>query len=98
MNNKIELTIDKNKYTIVLTKHADKRMSERNIDPFVVVGNIIVLGKERLSNFHNTEAMIIDEDRDTSFVIGVNKETITIITVIDKSNIFVKTNTQVVNL
>lgn len=91
----------KNKtYKVVASNHAQKRMMQRNIDSYTVVGNILLLGENKIEKLQSTneEFIIIDKDTNTSTVGAINDNVITIITVIDKSNVFVKKNTKIVNL
>ena len=94
------IDIGSNTYSVRISNHAQKRMQERNISEYVVAGNILTLGKKRLLQLQKAEEdfIIIDDITKTSIVAGFKRNTITIITVIDKSNIFVKSETQIVNL
>lgn len=91
------IKIDGNYYDIIASHHAMERMVERNVDKYVVAGNVLALGPERISELqkNNDEAIIIDEVNNVSVVVGFGKNRITIITVIAKSNVFVKNNTQI---
>ncbi len=87
-------------YSIRATIHCLERMEERNIDEYVIVGNIIALGPETLAEIKEKqeEAIIIDEEKAVSIVFGFKKNTVRIITVIDKGNVFVKKNTRIERL
>jgi len=87
-------------YSIRTSKHAQKRMQERDISEYVIAGNILSLGKNRLLQLQKSgeDFIIIDDITNTSIVAGFKNNRIFIITVIDKCNIFVKSETQVVNL
>ena len=93
------ININKVQYSIRATAHSLDRMAERGIDEYVVTGNILALG-EKLQKLQKEqeEAIIIDEITNTSIVIGFNKNTIKVITVINKSNVWVKNNTTIINL
>ena len=98
MNNELAIIkIGGKIYEINASNHALKRMTQRNVDKFVVAGNVIALGEERISELQaqEDEAIIIDEANNVSVVVGFDAESITIITVINKSNVFVKSNTQI---
>ncbi len=101
-NNKCIATINigRHTYSIRISDHANIRMQERNISSYVVAGNILALGKDQLVELQKTseDFVIIDTVRNTSIVAGFKGNKIIIITVIDKSNIFVKDATQIVNL
>lgn len=97
------IKIDGKYHKIVASHHAMCRMEkrERNIDPYVVAGNIIALGPDRIRQLQedNAEAIIIDEKKNVSIVIGFAKgDDITVITVIDKANVFVKKDTEICTL
>ncbi len=81
---------------IITTKHANERMSERNVDAFHVVSAITSIGTSNLNilNQSNDEAMVIDEDNNLGVVFAIRNNIITVITVIKKNNIFVKDNTE----
>jgi hypothetical protein len=91
----------KNKnFQVVTTQHAIERMNQRNIDEYVIAGNIIALGEHliKLAN-HNEEAIVIDEITNTATVIGAHSNgMIFVITVINKSNVFVKNKTKIFRL
>lgn len=95
-----EIKIESNTYSVRATEHALKRMKQRSIDEYVVVGNVLALGKERLLQLQerDEEAIIIDEQKEVSIVIAFEQNKIIVITVIDKSNVFVKNNTEIVRL
>mgnify|MGYP001092671431 CR=1 FL=1 len=94
------INIEGNTYSIRISNHAQKRMQERNISSYVIAGNILSLGKNRLLQLQKSgeDFIIIDDITNTSIVAGFKNNRMFIITVIDKCNIFVKSETQVVNL
>ena len=94
------IQIGRNTYSIRVSDHAQKRMEERNIFSYVIAGNILSLGKTRLLQLQKAreDFIIIDDITNTSIVAGFKNNRIFIITVIDKCNIFVKSETQIVNL
>ena len=93
------VAIEGNTFSIRASVHALERMSERKIDEYVVTGNVLALGKKLVElKEANTEVIIIDEETNSSVVIGFKKNTIKVITVIDKSNVFVKTGTHIETL
>lgn len=94
------IKIDGKYYDIVASQHAIERMEERKVDKYVVAGNVLALGPERISTLqkNHDEAIIIDEVNNVSVVVGFSKKSITVITVISKSNVFVKNNTQIYNI
>lgn len=94
------IKIDGQYFDVVASHHAMERMAQRNVDKYVIAGNVLALGPERISELqrNNDEAIIIDEVNNVSVVVGFGKNNITIITVIAKSNVFVKNNTQIYNV
>ncbi len=92
-----QIQIDKNQYSIRATFHALQRMDQRQVDEFVVAGNVLALGEQRLLELQrgNEEAIIIDNKTNTAIVIGFVRNTIKIITVINKANVFVKDDTRI---
>ncbi len=95
-----KLEINGQQYSIRATAHALQRMEQRGIDEFVVTGNVMALGKEKLQalQVQQEEAIIIDEVSNSAVVIGFVKNTVKVITVINKSNVFVKSNTRIEKL
>lgn len=99
------VTNQHNQYTVntYMTYHANKRYRERHIDcnMYVLASNIMALGTKIL-NYDNQELIIIDKVSGFSLVVGINvkgtKVYADIITVIDKSNVFVKSYTKVVEI
>jgi hypothetical protein len=91
------IKINNRTYSIRATIHAIERMAERNIDEYTVVGNILLLGEETITNLQrtNSEAIIIDNDKNVSIVIAFCKNKIKVVTVINKSNVFVKQGTTI---
>lgn len=94
------IKIDNEIYSIRTTEHAEERMEQRDIDEYVVTGNILALGRERLLQLQETQedAIIIDERKKVSIVICFVKNTITIITVIGTENIWNNRGTQIVRI
>lgn len=94
------INIEGNTYSIRISNHAQKRMEQRNISSYVIAGNILSLGKERLIKLQKMgeDFIIIDDITKTSIVAGFKGNRIFIITVINKCNVFIKSETQVINL
>lgn len=91
------IEIDERYINITASGHALDRMEQYEIDKYVVSGNVLALGPERIAELQQQreEAIIIDEVANISVVIGFSMKTVTIITVINKSNVFVKNNTKI---
>lgn len=94
------IEIDGKYINITASGHALDRMEQYEVDKYVVSGNVLALGPERIAELQQKreEAIVIDEVANISVVIGFSKKTVTIITVIDKANVFVKSNTQICNI
>lgn len=89
--------IDKETYSVRTTSHSELRINQRNIDSYIIISNILSLGKERIKEYQNQDKdiMVIDESNNISFCFTFKKNTVKIITVLDKSDIWVKKNTLV---
>lgn len=94
------LQINGDTYSIRATKHSLERMDERNIDEYFVASDLLSLGKDKIVELQNDEEDIalIDEDNEVSIIFGFTKNRIMVITVIDKSDIYVKSNTKIQKL
>lgn len=94
------IKIDGKHHDIIASHHAMERMVERSVDKYVIAGNVLALGPERINELqkNNDEAIVIDEVNNVSVVVGFGKSYITVITVMAKSNVFVKNNTQIYNV
>ena len=95
-----QLEIQGRQYGIRATIHSLERMEERNIDAETVTGNILLLGKEKIKQLQENqqEAIIIDKDKDIAIVIAFKQNKIQVVTVINKSNVWVKEGTKVEHL
>ena len=71
--------IDGTYIKITASHHAMGRMAKREVDKYVVAGNVLALGPDRISELqkNNDEAIIIDEANNVSVVIGFDKKSIT---------------------
>ena len=94
------MTIEGKPYSVRATYHALDRMKKRKVDEYVVSGTILALGKNRLLDLqeNDEDAIIIDNDKGISIVISFYNNTIKVVTVIDKSRVWVKSNTTIVNI
>ena len=65
--------------------HAQERMLERGIIERIIIGNIMILGEERMSELIDAQEDVIlnDELNNISIVITFKKHTITVITVVE---------------
>ena len=99
-NTLAKFKIGKKEYTIGATYHSIVRIQERHINPKTLLQSIIAIGAPTIAKFgkNNEEAIIIDKENNISIVAGFNGTEISIITVIDRANVFVKENTTVVNI
>ena len=92
-----QIQIEGQSWSVRASGHAIDRMAQRGVDAFAVTGTVIALGPERLQELKEQEAesIIIDQVRDIAVVIGFKGNRIMVVTVIDKSNVFVKSNTTI---
>jgi len=93
----LQFKFENQSYSIRATAHAVERMDERNITEFQVASAIFGLTLETLDELRdsNQDLAIIVEEENYSVVICRSKNTIKVITVIAKSNIWVKDGTKV---
>lgn len=91
------LTIEGKDYSIRASEHALQRMEERQVDSYVVAGNVMALGAERLQELQRKqeEAMIIDEENEVAVVIAFKGNRIMLVTVLNKANCYVKKGTRI---
>ena len=91
------IMIDKETYSVRATGHALDRMQERKVDEWVVSGDIIAFGKEKLLSLRaeEKEIALIDVKRDITIIMAFRKNTIFIITVIDRSEVYILDGTVV---
>ena len=94
------IEINNKTYKITASHHAVERMEQRNVDAYVVASSVLALGPDRIDALHaqNEEAMIIDKTNNVSVVVGMSPNSITIITVINRANVYVKENTAIYNI
>lgn len=94
------LNIGNETYSIRATVHSMERMEQRKIDEYMVTGAIMSLGKERIIELQKDQDdfIIVDEENEVSIVISFKKNTMMILTVIDKSKVFAKKNTKIIKL
>ena len=93
-------TIANKTYSIRLTNHAKQRLTDRNIDLFQVTGSILSLGQKTITAYagSNRDIFIMDKEHNFSIVCNISACTITIITVIDSADCWIKQGTTAVNL
>ena len=93
-------TIADKTYSIRLTNHAQQRLNQRNIDLFQVIGSILSLGQKTITAYagSNRDIFILDKEHNFSIVCNISACTITIITVIDSIDCWIKEGTIAVNL
>lgn len=84
-------------YVIKSTLHSNIRSKERSIKDKQVLS---IISQIDISDIKTEikDVMIIDTDNNISVVFGINQYTITIITLIEKKDPFIKSNTRVIRL
>lgn len=92
--------LDKTGFIIRASAHALERMAQRHVNKSAIAQSITALGKDRLVHLQETgeDAIVIDNDKHISIVFAVKNYQIHIITVINKSNVFVKNHTEIIKL
>ena len=93
-------TIDNKTYSIRLTAHAKQRLIDRSIDLYQVIGSILSLGQNTITTYSgsNRDIFIMDKANNFSIVCNITYRTITIITVIDTCDCWIKNGTIAVKL
>ena len=93
-------TIANKTYSIRLTNHASERLTQRNIDLFQCIGSILSLGQKTITAYSgsNRDIFIQDKQNNFSIVCNISVYTITIVTVIDNADCWIKQGTIAVNL
>lgn len=93
-------TIADKTYSIRLTAHAQQRLQQRNIDLYQVTGSILSLGQKNITEYSgsNRDIFIMDKQNNFSIVCNITHRTITIVTVINNADCWVKSGTIAVKL
>ena len=93
-------TLNNKTYSIRLSSHASQRLQQRQIDLYQVTGSILSLGEKTITAYSgsNRDIFIMDKQNNFSIVCNITNRTITIITVIDNVDCWVKNGTIAVNL
>jgi len=95
-----KLKIKNQDYSIRATEHSLLRMKQRKVDEFVVSGTVLSLGHQRLLSNQESgkDIAIIDKVKGIAVIATFKRNTIKIITVIDKEDIWVKDGTTIENI
>ena len=95
-----QIKIAEREYQVRATAHAIERMEERGIDEEIVAADILALGKEKIKQMRevNDVAALIDEDNDVTLIVEFAENALKVVTVIDKTNVWVKKGTKVERL
>ena len=93
-------TLNNKTYSIRLSSHASQRLQQRNIDLYQTTGSILSLGEKTITAYSgsNRDIFIQDKPNNFSVVCNITNRTITIVTVIDNSDCWIKQGTIAVNL
>jgi hypothetical protein len=81
-------------FRVIGTNHAIRRLRQRGVDEFHIASALLAMGK-KLFRYNNSKSkiMLTDTGRKLSAVIAIENYTIVIITVLDKTDVYVKENT-----
>lgn len=92
-----DIKINNKVFELHISKHAVERIIERNMNVNTIIQDIELLALNNATelNFNNNDMLIIDKSNNLSVVFAIEYNYIKIITVIDKSNIFIKSNTKI---
>ena len=93
-------TINNKTYSIRLSSHAKQRLQQRNIDLYQVTGSILSLGEKTITEYSgsNRDIFIMDKVNNFSIVCNITNNTITIVTVIDNCDCWIKNGTIAIKL
>ncbi|MDD2627822.1 MAG: DUF4258 domain-containing protein [Clostridia bacterium] len=93
-------TINNKTYSIRLSFHAQQRLTDRNIDLYQVTGSILSLGEKTITEYSgsNRDIFIMDKVNNFSIVCNITNNTITIVTVIDNCDCWIKNGTIAIKL
>jgi hypothetical protein len=95
-----QFTLNDKTYSIRLTAHAKQRLFDRKLDIYQVTGSILSLGQQTITAYSgsNKDIFIMDKENNFSVVCNITHRTITIVTVIDNADCWVKSGTIAVKL
>ena len=95
-----QFTLNGKTYSIRLTAHAKQRLTDRNLDLYQVTGSILSLGQQNIEQYSgsNRDIFIMDKQNNFSIVCNITYRTITIVTVIDTTDCWIKQGTIAVKL
>jgi putative NADH-flavin reductase len=90
--------VNGNVYKVIATDHAIERLAKRSLNRYYIASACLALG-EKLETYNNSgkQIMIVDATKNVSSVIAIEDYTIVVITVLAKSNPYVKENTLIEN-
>jgi hypothetical protein len=86
-----QFTMDGKVYTLVASAHALDMLHKRRLNPWYIASACIALGA-KLDRYNNSgkDIMIVDKAKNTTCIVTVENNTIVLITVLNKSNPYVK--------
>lgn len=92
---KLKFILNPLPFRVEFTTHAAERMNERKIDQEMVKSMIRSLGKRRLYDYNNSgfELAIVNHQTNMSVILEVRFNKAVVITVMNRSNIYVKKGT-----
>lgn len=93
-------TINNNTYSIRLSDHATQRLQQRNLDLYQITGSILSLGEKTITEYSGSDKdiFIMDKENNFSIVCNITNNTITIVTVINNADCWIKKGTIAVKL
>ena len=92
-----KLKIKNQDYSVRATIHSLIRMEQYKIDEYVVAGTILSLGHDRLLAYKKSDRdiAVIDKVKKIAVIATFRRNTIKVITIIDKDDIWVKDGTTI---
>ena len=99
MNNSKLYTVNDKQYNITISSHVLKRIIEdkRHVEAKNIIPSIISC-IEKLMTYNGYDCMIIDYVNNFSMVVHINNNVITVVTIIDKVNVFIKSGTYIIEV
>lgn len=95
-----QIKINYTTYSLRATDHGLERMKQRKISEYVVTGDILSLGKDRLLELQkqDKDIALIDTLRNIAIILQFQGNIIKVLTVINSSDIYVKGTTVIEKL
>lgn len=93
----LSFTIDNKTHSVRISGHALERAEQRGITKNIILSEIVALPIDEFTVYtsEQQDVAIIDEQQDIAIILDFRTELVNVITVINKSDIWVKEGTQI---